>query len=194
MHTEGTRHGQGSRAAPPRRSRRSTTPSIPATRRPTSTSAASRVSGGLFGFVLVFFFFCFGMGKVINNGCWRKQDGAATKWNHREPGATPQRRQARGPDQQPEMQQKELQQMTTTFPEPRLDIDDGNQATADLHAREDLLLEHYSSERRPAGNDPHSDRARDGADRAARVCRWRRLDAATTFLAAWREKPEVRRR
>ena len=34
--------------------------------------------------------------------------------------------------------------MTATFPEPRLDIDDGNQATADLHAREDLLLEHYS--------------------------------------------------
>jgi hypothetical protein len=25
-----------------------------------------------------------------------------------------------------------------------LDIDDGNQATADLHAREDLLLDHYS--------------------------------------------------
>jgi len=34
--------------------------------------------------------------------------------------------------------------MTSTFPEPRLDIDDGNQATADLHAREDLLLDHYS--------------------------------------------------
>ena len=35
--------------------------------------------------------------------------------------------------------------MTSTFPEPRLDIDDGNQATADLHAREDLLLNHYST-------------------------------------------------
>ena len=42
------------------------------------------------------------------------------------------------------MQQKELNQMTSTFPEPRLDIDDGNQATADLHAREDLLLNNYS--------------------------------------------------
>ena len=41
--------------------------------------------------------------------------------------------------------------MTTTFPEPRLDIDDGNQATADLHAREDLLLDHYSEHRRAAG-------------------------------------------
>ena len=38
-----------------------------------------------------------------------------------------------------------MQQMTASFPSPRLDIDDGNQATADLHAREDLLLEHYSS-------------------------------------------------
>ena len=35
--------------------------------------------------------------------------------------------------------------MTANFPQPRLDIDDGNQATADLHAREDLLLEHYST-------------------------------------------------
>ena len=35
--------------------------------------------------------------------------------------------------------------MTTIFPTPRLDIDDGNQATADLHAREDLLLNHYST-------------------------------------------------
>jgi hypothetical protein len=43
------------------------------------------------------------------------------------------------------MQQQELHRMTANFPEPRLDIDDGNQATADLHAREDLLLEHYSS-------------------------------------------------
>jgi hypothetical protein len=43
------------------------------------------------------------------------------------------------------MQQQQLQQMTANFPEPRLDIDDGNQATADLHAREDLLLEHYST-------------------------------------------------
>jgi hypothetical protein len=43
------------------------------------------------------------------------------------------------------MQQHELGQMTQSFPSPRLDIDDGNQATADLHAREDLLLDHYSS-------------------------------------------------
>jgi len=42
------------------------------------------------------------------------------------------------------MEQRQLQQIAAGFSEPRLDIDDGNQATADLHAREDLLLEHYS--------------------------------------------------
>jgi hypothetical protein len=35
--------------------------------------------------------------------------------------------------------------MAAAFPNPRLDIDDGNQATAELHEREDLLLDHYSS-------------------------------------------------
>ena len=34
--------------------------------------------------------------------------------------------------------------MASTFPQPRLQMDDGNQDTADLHAREDLLLEHYT--------------------------------------------------
>jgi hypothetical protein len=43
------------------------------------------------------------------------------------------------------MQQKELQKLTDTFPEPRVETDDGLQQTADLHAREDLLLSNYSS-------------------------------------------------
>jgi hypothetical protein len=34
--------------------------------------------------------------------------------------------------------------MTQNFPTPRLQTDDGNQEIADLHAKEDLLLEHYS--------------------------------------------------
>ncbi len=34
--------------------------------------------------------------------------------------------------------------MTQQFPTPRLQTDDGNQEIADLHAREDLLLENYS--------------------------------------------------
>ena len=43
----------------------------------------------------------------------------------------------------PEMQNK-LAEMTQQFPSPRVQTDDGNQDVADLHAREDLLLEHYS--------------------------------------------------
>jgi hypothetical protein len=96
---------------------------------------------GLFGTVIIFFFFCYGMGKVINN-LWVKEDGPATKWTIAA-GAVP---LGKGKDlaSNPEMQQQQLKQMVDPFPEPRLDVDDGNQATADLHAREDLLLEHYS--------------------------------------------------
>ncbi len=96
---------------------------------------------GLFGTVIIFFFFCYGMGKVINN-LWVKQDGAATKWTIAA-GTVP---LGKGKDLESnaEIQQQQLQQITGNFPEPRLDVDDGNQATADLHAREDLLLEHYS--------------------------------------------------
>jgi len=43
----------------------------------------------------------------------------------------------------PQLQNK-IAQTTEQFPQPRLQIDDGNQEIADLHAREDLLLENYS--------------------------------------------------
>jgi hypothetical protein len=101
---------------------------------------------GLFGFVLVFFVFCFVMGKVINSAI-QKSDGPTTKWNKLSAFAGAETTNGKRQDlaSNPEMQQKEFQQMTSTFPEPRLDIDDGNQATADLHAREDLLLDNYSS-------------------------------------------------
>jgi hypothetical protein len=98
---------------------------------------------GLFGTVIIFFFFCYGMGKVINN-TWEKQDGPATKWKV-EAGAVPPGGKRRDLTSNAQLQQEQLQQMTTVFPQPRLDIDDGNQATADLHAREDLLLEYYST-------------------------------------------------
>jgi hypothetical protein len=101
---------------------------------------------GLFGFVLIFFVFCFGMGRLINNGL-EASDGPVNKWNEMSSFAgaatTHGKRQDLATD--PEIRQKALQQMTSTFPSPRLDADDGNQATADLHAREDLLLDHYST-------------------------------------------------
>ena len=103
--------------------------------------------GGLFGFVLIFFFFCFGMGKLINNGL-DKQDGPKDKW-HNSAGIFAGAKNTNGKREDLKsntaIQQEELQTMTQSFPNPRLDIDDGNQATADLHAREDLLLDHYSS-------------------------------------------------
>jgi hypothetical protein len=100
---------------------------------------------GLFGSVLVFFVFCFVMGKVINSAI-EKDDGPTTKWNTQSDFAGAATTNGKRQDlvSNTEMQQRELNQMTSTFPEPRLDIDDGNQATADLHAREDLLLNNYS--------------------------------------------------
>ena len=54
--------------------------------------------------------------------------------------------------------------MTQQFPTPRLQTDDGNQDMADLHAREDLLLENYSWVDRGAGQGEDSHRAGHGVD------------------------------
>jgi len=105
---------------------------------------------GLFGSVVVFFFLCYGIGILINGGI-KKEDGPSTKWNRPSTFAGPESGKRQDLASNPEMEQKEFQQMTSTFPEPRLDIDDGNQATADLHAREDLLLNNYSSSAAEAG-------------------------------------------
>jgi hypothetical protein len=43
----------------------------------------------------------------------------------------------------PQLQNK-IAQTTEQFPQPRLQTDDGNQEIADLHAKEDLLLDNYS--------------------------------------------------
>src|SRR5271170_229395 len=65
---------------------------------------------GLFISVGVFFVFCFGMGKVINNAL-AKRDGPANQWNQgsAEAGKT-YRMQSN-----PAMEQQQLQQMTTAF-------------------------------------------------------------------------------
>ncbi len=95
---------------------------------------------GLFGFVLIFFGVCFLLGRAINNEMAR-EDGQPNKWH----GGPVEKGKLENLASTTEMQQKELANMTATFPTPRLDIDDGNQATADLHSREDLLLNHYST-------------------------------------------------
>ena len=101
---------------------------------------------GLGGFLIVFFVFCFVMGRVIN-GAIQKADGPTTKWNQTSDFAGAAINGGKRQDlvNDPELEQKQLQQLTATFPTPRLDIDDGEQSTADLHAREDLLLDYYST-------------------------------------------------
>ena len=108
---------------------------------------------GLFGSVFIFFLLCYGLGVLINGGI-KKEDGPTTKWNTLSAFAGAETTNGKRQDlaSNPEMQQREFQQMTSTFPEPRLDIDDGNQATADLHAREDLLLNNYSTAPGQAGS------------------------------------------
>ena len=116
-----------------------------------NTGGVAVFLAGLFGSVFIFFLLCYGLGVLINGGI-RKEDGPTTKWHkpaelvgsdvYAGDGTTKGKREDLAPN--PVLQQRELQQITTIFPEPRLDMDDGNQATADLHAREDLLLNNYS--------------------------------------------------
>ncbi len=88
-------------------------------------------------FVAVCGVLTWGMGKLIN-ARMNREDGPNTKWtatvNIRELGNLP---------NNPEMQQK-VAVLTKSFPTPRLQTDDGNQDVADLHEREDLLLDNYS--------------------------------------------------
>jgi hypothetical protein len=88
-------------------------------------------------FVAVAGVLSYGIGKVIN-ARMNQEDGPNTKWttaiNIRDLGNLP---------NNPEMQHK-VAELTKTFPTPRLQIDDGNQDVADLHEREDLLLDNYS--------------------------------------------------
>jgi hypothetical protein len=108
-----------------------------------NTSGIVVFLAGLLGSVCIFFFLCYGLGILINGGI-KKEDGPSTKWNRPSTFAGPTDGKRQDLTSNAEMEQREFHQMTSTFPEPRLDIDDGNQATADLHAREDLLLNNYS--------------------------------------------------
>ena len=104
---------------------------------------------GLIGFVLVFFGLCFVLGRGINSGLqagYIAEYGPKSRWHEMSSFAGAAANDGKRQDlaSNPEMEQQSLKEMTSSFPSPRLDIDDGNQSTADLHAREDLLLDHYS--------------------------------------------------
>jgi hypothetical protein len=98
-------------------------------------------------FVGVFFIFCFGMGKVINTAII-KNDGPSNKWNQIGVQPTGKREDLTS---NAVMEQQQLQQMTQRFPTPRLQTDDGNQEIAEMHAREDLLLDNYTWVDRSSG-------------------------------------------
>jgi hypothetical protein len=88
-------------------------------------------------FVAVAGVLSYGIGKVIN-ARMNREDGPNNKWTK-----TAEVRQLGNLPSSPELQNK-IAEMTKSFPTPRLQTDDGNQDVADLHAREDLLLENYS--------------------------------------------------
>ena len=88
-------------------------------------------------FVVVTAVLCYGVGKVLF-AHMAKEDQPKNKWS-----TTVDLKPLGNMPSNPEMQSK-LDQMTQQFPAPRLQNDDGSQETANLHAREDLLLEHYS--------------------------------------------------
>jgi hypothetical protein len=94
----------------------------------------------LFVFLIIFFVFCFGMGKVINNALV-KHDGPANKWNNFE--YSPEGK-GRNLESNAVLEQQQLRAMTARFPTPQLQMDDGDHDVVNLHDREDLLLDHYT--------------------------------------------------
>lgn len=95
-------------------------------------------------FVAVCGVLTWGMGHLIN--VWMdKQDGPTSKW-----ATTVDIRQLGNLPNSPDMQKK-VAELTQQFPTPRVQLDDGNQDVADLHQREDLLLDHYSWVDQPQG-------------------------------------------
>ena len=88
-------------------------------------------------FVAVTAVLSYGIGKVLF-AHMAKEDGPKSKWS-----TTVDVRTLGNLASSPELQNK-MATMTQQFPTPRLQTDDGNQENADLHAKEDLLLENYS--------------------------------------------------
>ena len=79
----------------------------------------------------------YGLGKLINAHL-NREDGPNSKWTK-----TAEIRQLGNFPSSPAMQNK-IAEITKNFPTPRVQTDDGNQDVADLHAREDLLLDNYT--------------------------------------------------
>ena len=88
-------------------------------------------------FAVVTAVLAYGVGKVLD-ARMNKEDGPPSRWA-RPVDVRPLGNMASNP----EMQNK-MAEMTQNYPAPRVQTDDGNQDVADLHEREDLLLNNYS--------------------------------------------------
>jgi hypothetical protein len=88
-------------------------------------------------FVGVIGLLCYGIGAWFN-ARMNREDGPNSKWTK-----TVDVRQLGNMPSSPELQNK-IAEITQTFPTPRVQTDNGDQDIADLHAREDLLLNNYS--------------------------------------------------
>jgi hypothetical protein len=88
-------------------------------------------------FVVVTAVLCYGVGAMLNAHL-NKEDGPTSHWakteNIRELGNMP----------SAAAMQDKVAQLMQSFPTPRLLTDDGHADVADLHARENLLLDHYT--------------------------------------------------
>ena len=112
--------------------------------------------GGMLAFLVVFFVFCYAAGAALNKGLlWQDNQEASQNPQAASAGGSPiGRHRGDSMSNNPEMEQRESALVAQSFPTPRLDADDSNQSTADLHAREDLLLNYYTeveSNQGPAG-------------------------------------------
>lgn len=126
----------------------------------------------------------YGIGKLINAEL-NREDGPNTKWTS---DADAKIRTLGNLPANPELQNK-IAEMTQKFPTPRVQTDDGNVDVADLHAREDLLLDNYSWVDRSQG------KIRIPIERAMQIVAQKGLSVAPAAqeapLLAGDEKPKV---
>jgi hypothetical protein len=122
-------------------------------------------------FVVVTAVLCYGIGKVIN-ARMNVEDGPNTKWTK-----SVDVRQLGNMPNSPDLRNK-VAELTQQFPTPRVQLDDGNQDVADLHAREDLLLDNYS------WADPAHSKVRIPIDRAMELIAQRGLPVAPAVQTA----------
>ncbi len=125
---------------------------------------------------------CYVIGKGLNAHL-NHEDGPNTKWTKaadvRQLGNLP---------SNPELQNK-IAEMTQSFPTPRVQVDDGNQDVAVLHAREDILLDNYT------WADQSKGKVRIPIERAMEIIAQRGLPVAPAAqlqpLMAGESRPEV---